>query len=325
MTNAGDLIVQLDAAMRRRRLEDDVRRGLTDHPKWTSPVWFYDERGSQLFSEITRLPEYYLGRAERMILEANASEIARIASCDTLVELGAGTSEKTRLLLDAMAATGLLRYFVPLDVDVETLRSASETIADDYPMIAVRPVVSDFMDLHALPRPGRSRLIGFLGSTIGNLTPPLRSRFLFDLEANLSYLDRVLVGFDLVKDEKRLVAAYNDASGITAQFNKNVLFVLNRELGATFDPDAFDHVALWDPVQRWIELRLRSSRAQTVRVGALDLEVAFEKGEEMRTEISAKFTEEQVDEELAAAGIVVDKTWGDDDAMFLLVLGHPYC
>ncbi len=325
MTNAGDLIVQLDAAMRRRRLEDDVRHGLTDHPKWTSPVWFYDERGSQLFSEITRLPEYYLGRAERMILETNASEIARIASCDTLVELGAGTSEKTRLLLDAMAATGLLRYFVPLDVDVETLRSASETIADEYPAIAVRPVVSDFMDLHALPRPGRSRLIGFLGSTIGNLTPPVRSRFLFDLEANLSYLDRVLVGFDLVKDEKRLVAAYDDASGITAQFNKNVLFVLNRELGATFDPDAFDHVALWDPVQRWIELRLRSSRAQTVRVGALDLEVTFEEGEEMRTEISAKFTEEQVDEELAAAGIVVDKTWTDDDAMFLLVLGYPYC
>lgn len=325
MTGGGDLVVKLDPALRRRRMEEDVRRGLTDDPKWTSPVWFYDERGGRLFDEITRLPEYYPARVERLILESSAAEIANLASCETLVELGAGTSEKTRLLLDAMAATGVLRHFVPLDVDVETLRSASEAIAREYPDVAVRPVVSDFMDLHTLPLLGRSRLVAFLGSTIGNLTPAVRSRFLFDLEANLGYLDRVLIGFDLVKDEKRLVAAYDDASGTTAQFNKNVLCVLNRELQADFDPDAFDHVAIWDPIQRWIEMRLRSSRSQTVRVGALDLEVGFDEGEEMRTEISAKFTGEQVHGELWDAGIVVDKTWTDDGANFLLVLGHPYC
>lgn len=325
MTEGIDLVIHLDPAVRRRRLEEDVRRGLTDHPKWTSPVWFYDERGGRLFEEITRLPEYYLGRVERAILETSSAEIATLASCETLIELGAGTSEKTRLLLDAMADTGVLRHFVPLDVDVETLRSASQAIAGEYSDVAVRPVVADFMDLHALPRLGRSRLIAFLGSTIGNLTPAARSRFLFDLEANLTYLDRVLIGFDLVKDENRLLAAYDDASGITAQFNKNVLCVLNRELAADLDPDAFEHVVAWDSVQRWIEMRLRSSRAQRVRVGALDLEVVFEEGEEMRTEISAKFTEEQIHEELRAAGIIVDKTWSDDGANFLLVVGHPYC
>lgn len=325
MTGGGDLVVRFDPGARRRRMKDDVRRGLTDDPKWTSPVWFYDEHGGRLFDEITRLPEYYPARVERAILGTSAAEIATLASCETLVELGAGTSAKTRLLLDAMAATGVLRHFVPLDVDAETLRSASDAIAGEYPDLAVRPIVSDFMDLRALPGLGRSRLIAFLGSTIGNLTPGVRSRFLFDLEANLGHLDRVLIGFDLVKDEKRLIAAYDDAAGITAQFNKNVLRVLNRELQADFDPGAFDHVAIWDPIQRWIEMRLRSSRFQTVRVGALDLEVGFDEGEEMRTEISAKFTEEQVHGELWNAGIVVDKTWTDDGANFLLVLGHPYC
>ncbi len=306
-------------------MAEDVRRGLTDRPRWTSPVWFYDERGGRLFDEITRLPEYYLARAERAVLAARASEIALLASCDTLVELGSGTSDKTRLLLDAMSTTGPLEYFVPLDVDVETLLAASERIAREYPRTAVRPVVADFMDLRALPRPGKSRLIAFLGSTIGNLTPPVRSRFLFDLEANLDHLDRVLIGFDLVKDEKRLVAAYDDPSGITARFNKNVLYVLNRELEGSFDPDGFAHVAVWDPQRRWIEMRLRSLRRQTVTVRTLNLEIEFEEGEEMTTEISAKFTEQQVHQELWTAGIVVDKAWTDDGGDFLVVLGHPYC
>lgn len=306
-------------------MAEDVRRGLTDHPRWTSPVWFYDERGGRLFDEITRLPEYYLGRAERAVLAAHAAEIALLASCDTLVELGSGTSDKTRLLLDAMSTTGPLEHFVPLDVDAETLLAASERIAREYPRTAVRPVVADFMDLAALPRPGKSRLIAFLGSTIGNLTPPVRSRFLFDLEANLDHLDRVLIGFDLVKDEKRLVAAYDDPSGITARFNKNVLYVLNRELGGSFDSHGFAHVAVWDPQARWIEMRLRSLRRQRVTIRALNLEIEFAEGEEMTTEISAKFTEEQVHEELWAAGIVVDKAWSDEGADFLVALGHPYC
>ena len=306
-------------------MAEDVRRGLTDQPRWTSPVWFYDERGGRLFDEITRLPEYYLGRAERAVLAAHAAEIALLAGCDTLVELGSGTSDKTRLLLDAMSTTGLLQHFVPLDVDVETLLSASERIARDYARVAVRPVVADFMDLESLPRPGKSRLIAFLGSTIGNLTPPVRSRFLFDLEANLDHLDRVLIGFDLVKDEKRLVAAYDDPSGITARFNKNVLCVFNRELGASFDPEGFAHVAVWDPQRRWIEMRLRSLHRQSVSIRALNLDIEFDEGEEMRTEISAKFTEEQVHEELWGAGIVVDKTWADEGGDFLVALGHSYC
>lgn len=309
---------------RRVALERDARAGLTASPKSLPPVWFYDERGSLLFDEITRLPEYYLTRAERSILVAHASEIAAAAGTDVLVELGSGTSEKTRLLLDALTAGGRLRRFVPFDVSEEVLRAAAADISASYG-VAVHAVVGDFnRHLGQMPRGGR-RLIAFLGSTIGNLTPAERSRFLFDLDAAMDHDDRLLLGTDLVKDRGRLLAAYDDAAGVTAAFNRNVLAVLAAELGADVDPDAFDHVAYWDEQERWIEMRLRSRRDQEVKILGLDLTVAFAAGEELRTEISAKFTPEGVAEELWAAGFVVEATWTDADGDFLLTLARPYC
>lgn len=302
-------------------LARDARTGLTASPKSLPPVWFYDERGSRLFDEITRLPEYYLTRAERAILVAHADDIAEAARADVLVELGSGTSEKTRLLLDAMARRSLQR-FVPFDVSEQTLRAAAEAITDAYG-IEVSAVVGDFhQHLDRIPRDGR-RLIAFLGSTIGNLAPADRGTFLCDLRATMGPDDHLLLGTDLVKDSDRLVAAYDDPGGVTAAFNRNVLAVLNRELGADFDPDAFDHVARWDAEERWMEMRLRSRRRQTVVVGGLDLEVEFAEGEDLLTEISAKFTEDQVRDELCETGFVVDRTWTDPAGDFLLTLARP--
>jgi L-histidine N-alpha-methyltransferase len=287
-------------------------------------MWFYDERGSELFDEITRLPEYYLTRAEHSILEAHAPSIAAAAGADTLVELGSGTSRKTRLLLDAMAAAGTLRRFVPFDVCAETLTTAAEAIRACYG-IAVNAVVGDFhRHLMAIPAGGR-RLVAFLGSTIGNLTPAQRQRFFFDLDATLMFEDRLLIGTDLVKERARLLAAYDDAAGVTAAFNRNVLAVVNAELGADFDPKAFDHVALWNERERWIEMRLRSLRPQVVNIEHLGMTVHFEQGEDLLTEICAKFTPEQVARELWEGGFVVEHTWTDPDGAFQLTLARPYC
>ncbi|MEY2433098.1 MAG: L-histidine Nalpha-methyltransferase [Acidimicrobiaceae bacterium] len=316
--------VHLAPGFRRNALERDVRAGLTSTPKTLPPIWFYDERGSRLFDEITRLPEYYLTRAERAILDAHADEIAALTSADVLVELGSGTSEKTRILLDALAASGMLRCFVPLDVSETVLREAARDIRAAYG-IDVRAVVGDFHHhLDQIPREGR-RLVAFLGSTIGNLTPEQRRRFLFDLDTCLDYRDRILLGTDLVKDSARLVAAYDDAAGVTAAFNRNVLQMMNAELAADFELDAFDHVAVWIAHERWIEMRLRSTVSQTVTIRDLDLVVEFEEGEELRTEISAKFTPEQVRQELWTAGFVVEETWTDDRDDFMLTLARPYC
>jgi L-histidine N-alpha-methyltransferase len=287
-------------------------------------VWFYDERGSHLFDEITRLPEYYLTSAERSILSEHVKEIASAARADTLVELGSGTSEKTRLLLDAMSSQGDLRRFVPFDVSEETLRAAAEDIRAAYG-VEVAAVVGDFhRHLGAVPRHGR-RLVAFLGSTIGNLTPSQRRRFLFDLDVNMTVGDHLLVGTDLIKDPARLVAAYDDSAGITAQFNRNVLVVLNNELDADFEPDEFDHVAVWNEEDNWMEMRLRSRSAQTVLLRKLDLKVEFAAGEELLTEISAKFTEEQVERELWDSSFVVAEKWTDSRGDFLLTLARPYC
>ena len=310
---------------RRATLEADALAGLTSSPKRLSPIWFYDERGSALFDEITRLPEYYPTRAERGLLTAHASEIAELAGADTLVELGSGTSDKTRLLLDALVAReGRCRY-VPLDVDATTLVAAAHSLTEAYPGLDVHAVAGDFhQHLDRLPTDGR-RLIAFLGSTIGNLRPDERRRFLGDLDCCMTSFDRLLLGVDLVKDVARLRAAYDDAAGVTAEFNRNALRVLNRELDATFDADAFDHVARWVPDAAWIEMRLRARAAQDVKIGALDLVVHIEAGEEILTEISAKFTVDGVTDELYQSGFVVERTWkaGDDD--FLLVLARPYC
>lgn len=316
--------VLLTPADRRRLLLDDARRGLTARPKALSPLWFYDEAGSALFDQITRLPEYYLTRAERRLLAANADAIAGAARADTLVELGSGTSDKTHLLLDAMSCTGLLERYAPLDVSEQTLVTAADDLATRHPTLDIHGVVGDFhRHLGSLPA-GRRRLVAFLGSTIGNLGPAQRRRFLFDLDCALGCHDHLLVGVDLVKDPAGLVAAYDDATGVTAAFNRNALRVLNAELGAQFSPELFDHVAVWDEHDQWVEMRLRASTDHTVRVEALDLDVRFERGEELRTEISAKFTPDGIARELADAGFVVEETW-EDPGQFMLVLARPYC
>ena len=302
-------------------LRDDVRAGLTASPKRLPPKWFYDERGSQLFEEITKLEEYYPTRREREILEAHAGDIATLVQADTLVELGAGSSEKTRLLLDAMTAAGRLRRFVPFDVSEVFLREAASAVAGEYPGLEVHCVVGDFdHHLPRLPRGGR-RLVVFLGGTIGNLVPDERSRFLDEVVAGLEPGDAFLLGTDLVKDVGRLEAAYDDGAGVTAEFNKNVLRVINRELHADFDVDRFEHVAFFDRDEEWIEMRLRSTVAQLVTVAELDgLRVEFEAGEELRTEVSAKFRREGVEAELAAAGLKLAEWWTDRHGDFALSL-----
>ena len=306
---------QLQAALRR-----DVRAGLTSVPKELPPKWFYDERGCQLFDDITRLPEYYPTRCERSILEERAAEIASLTGADTLVELGSGTSEKTRLLLDALAGAGRLRRIVAFDVSEPTLRSAAATLAREYPQADVTAVVGDFEHhLAAIPGGGR-RLVAFLGGTIGNLAPKQRALFLSEVAAMLAPGDGLLLGTDLVKDVARLEAAYDDAAGVTAEFNRNVLRVVNRELGADFVPERFDHVARFDPEEEWIEMWLRSTGPQRVTVAALDLHVGFADGEATRTEISAKFRREGVEAELGDADLALARWWTDGAGDFALSL-----
>jgi L-histidine N-alpha-methyltransferase len=304
-------------------LRADVLAGLTGTPKTLPPRWFYDERGSELFDEITRLPEYYLTRAERSVLQARSADIAAATRAEVLVELGSGTSEKTRLLLTALREAGTLRRFVPFDVDPSVLRVAAAALVDEYPGLAVQAVVGDFTQhLDQLPRDGR-RLMAFLGSTIGNLAPAERAAFLNKLATTLTPGDAFLLGTDLVKNPARLVRAYDDAAGVTGAFNRNVLAVLNRELKADFDLEAFDHVALYDEAHEWIEMRLRSRTAQTVSVAALDLEVPFVAGEELRTEISAKFRRAGVERELARAGLTMTHWWTDPADDFAVSLSLP--
>jgi L-histidine N-alpha-methyltransferase len=304
-------------------LRADVLRGLTATPKTLPPKWFYDERGSELFDEITRLPEYYPTRAERSILVEHAGDVAAACGADTLVELGSGTSEKTRLLLTALREAGGLARFVPFDVDPSVLRAAGAAVAREYPGVAVHAVVGDFeRHLPLLPSGGR-RLVAFLGSTIGNFEPAPRAEFLRSLASTLTPGDSFLLGTDLVKDPARLVAAYDDSAGVTAAFDRNVLAVVNRELKADFDLDAFDHIARWDAGAEWVEMRLRSRRAQTVSIAALDLTVDFAEGEQMRTEVSAKFRRDRVEDELAAAGLRMTEWWTDADGDFGLSLSVP--
>ena len=302
-------------------LREDVLEGLTARPKELSPKWFYDDRGSWLFEEITRLPEYYPTRCEREILEREASVIAARSGADTLVELGSGTSAKTRLLLDAFLGGGRLRRFVPFDVSEQTLRDAVGALATAYPELELHGVVGDFEHhLPLLPGGGR-RMVAFLGGTIGNLTPAERKRFLAELATGMAPGDSLLLGTDLVKDVDRLEAAYDDSAGVTAEFNRNVLRVINDRLGADFEPDRFQHVAFFDLDNEWIEMRLRARKTHRVRVpGCGDLVVAFEGGEEMRTEISAKFRRAGVEAELAGAGFELREWWTDAAGDFALSL-----
>ncbi|GAA2532708.1 L-histidine N(alpha)-methyltransferase [Streptomyces levis] len=298
-------------------LRADVLTGLTSTPKWLPPKWFYDERGSELFEEITALPEYYPTRAEREILVARAGEIAEATGARTLVELGSGSSEKTRFLLDAL--TGL-RGYVPVDVSRSALTGAGRALAAERPGLDVHALIADFTAGLTLPDTPGPRLVAFLGGTIGNLLPDERAVFLAAVRSLLSPGDTLLLGTDLVKDEQDLVRAYDDAAGVTAAFNKNVLSVVNRELDADFAPAAFEHVALWNAEREWIEMRLRSRTAQTVKIRALDLAVEFAAGEELRTEISAKFRQEGIRAELAAGGLDLTHWWTDEGTRFALSL-----
>jgi L-histidine Nalpha-methyltransferase len=312
--------VRFTAEERAQALRGDVLHGLTSEPKELSPQWFYDERGSELFDAITRLPEYYLTDREREILRARAGEVAELTLANTLVELGSGTSEKTRLLMDALAEAGHLRRFVPFDVSEETLRASAAAIVHEYNGLEVHAVVGDFgRHLSFLPE-GRRRLIAFLGSTIGNLPPAERASFLESVEDTLNPGETLLLGVDLVKDVGRLEAAYNDAIGLTAEFNLNILHVLNRELDGNFKPEHFEHVARWDDENEWIEMLLRSVREQEVELAELDLRVSFAAGEEMRTEISAKFRRDGVGNELAAAGLELHRWWPHASGDFALAL-----
>jgi L-histidine N-alpha-methyltransferase len=301
-----------DAALRA-----DVLHGLTTTPKTLPPKWFYDAHGSELFERITELPEYYPTRAEREILLDRAAGIAAASGARTLVELGSGSSEKTRHLIDAL--TGLHTY-VPVDVSESALTGAGQALIAEHPGLHVHALIADFTARLALPDTPGPRLLAFLGGTIGNLLPRERAAFLASVRALLAPGDALLLGTDLVKDEGVLVRAYDDAAGVTAAFNRNVLTVVNRELGADFDAGAFDHVALWDAGNEWIEMRLRSRRAQTVKIPALDLAVDFAAGEELRTEVSAKFRKDGVRGELTAAGLELTHWWTDRAGRFALSL-----
>lgn len=299
-------------------LHEDARRGLTASPKFMPPKWLYDERGSDLFDAITRQPEYYLTESERGLLRTVAKEVAATTKSDTLVELGSGTSDKTRVLLDSLQAEGQLERFIPFDVSEATLRTAGEAIRAEYPGVEVHAVVGDF-DRHLANVPsGGRRLFAFLGSTIGNLGPDDRQIFLSRLGETMGPDDRLLLGVDLLKDVSRLEAAYNDAAGVTAQFTHNLLTVLNRELGADFDPSQFTHDARWIPEREWIQIGLRSLREQQVTLPAVDLQADFAEGELLHTEVSSKFRREVLENELTAAEFELRGWWDNGDVALLV-------
>jgi L-histidine N-alpha-methyltransferase len=304
----------------RTALRRDVLAGLTDTPKHLPPKWFYDERGSELFDQITRLDEYYPTRRETEILTREADAIARRTGATTLLELGSGTSTKTLLLLDGLAAAGSLERIVPFDVCEPVLRAAGPELAGRYPGVRVDAVVGDFeRHLGRLPMEGAT-LVAFLGGTIGNLAPPERAKFLGELSDQMQPGDWLLLGTDLVKDPARLVAAYDDSAGVTAEFNRNVLRVLDRELEGDLVPERFSHVARWDADEQWIEMHLRSEGHQTARLEALDLDLDFADGELVHTEISAKFTPGRLEGELAGAGLELDQIFTDAAGDFAVSL-----
>jgi L-histidine Nalpha-methyltransferase len=306
-----------------RSLADDVLDGLTRPFKELPPKHFYDARGAELFDQICELPEYYPTRAERAILEHSAADIAELTGAVELVELGSGTAAKTRVLLDALHDAGTLERYVPVDVTESMVRDCAEELTDEYPGLRVHGVIGDFeRHLHHIPARIGPRIVAFLGGTIGNFPPGSRRRVLREIARLLGPGDHLLMGTDLVKDPQVLEAAYDDAQGVTAEFNRNVLRVLNRELRADFDPDDFEHVALFDRDNEWVEMRLRARREHTTVVQDLDLSVHFDAGEELRTEISAKFTPERLEGDLAAAGLELVRWLTDPEEQFALTLSR---
>jgi L-histidine Nalpha-methyltransferase len=306
-----------------RSLADDVLDGLTRPLKELPPKHFYDARGAELFDRICELPEYYQTRTERSILQERATELAELTGAVELVELGSGTAAKTRVLLDALYETGTLRRYVPVDVTETMVRACAIELTEEYPGLQVHGVIGDFeRHLDQVPNAIGPRVVAFLGGTIGNFPPGSRRRFLRAIAGLLNEGDHLLMGTDLVKDPDVLQAAYDDSQGVTAEFNRNVLRVLNRELGANFDPEDFDHVARFDPEQEWIEMRLRARRTHTTHVRDLELPVRFQAGEELRTEISAKFTPERLAGDLSAAGLELVRWLTDPYELFALSLSR---
>jgi L-histidine N-alpha-methyltransferase len=306
-----------------RSLANDVLDGLTRPFKELPPKHFYDARGAELFDQICDLPEYYPTRAERAILVQRAEELAELTGAVELVELGSGTAAKTRVLLDALQAAGTLERYIPVDVTESMVRDCAEELTSEYPGLRVHGVIGDFeRHLDQVPAAAGPRIVAFLGGTIGNFPPGSRRRVLRQIAGLLGPADHLLMGTDLVKDPRVLEAAYDDAQGVTAEFNRNVLRVLNRELRADFDPEDFDHVALFDTHNEWVEMRLRARREHTTLVRDLDLPVHFDVGEELRTEISAKFTPERLQSDLAAAGLELVRWLTDPDELFALSLSR---
>jgi L-histidine N-alpha-methyltransferase len=319
--------VQITSRLRpgdERTLSEDVLDGLTRPAKELPSKHFYDAYGSELFERITELPEYYPTRTERWILEAIAGQVAEHTGARELVELGAGYATKTRVLLDAMAANGTLRSYVPLDVSEATVLASAAQLVEEYPGLQVHGVIGDFeRHLDALPDPTGPRIVALLGGTVGNFLPGARRRFLRALRRQLGPDDRLLLGTDLVKDPRIIEAAYDDSEGVTAAFNLNILSVCNRELGADFDLELFEHVAFYHRRHQWIEMRLRAVDHCTVNLRAIDLQVAFAAREEMRTELSVKFTRERLEADLAAAGLWLDSFHTDPERLFAVSLWRP--
>jgi L-histidine Nalpha-methyltransferase len=305
-------------------LAEDVREGLTATPKTLPPKYFYDSRGSELFERITELPEYYPTRAEQAILDEVGGEIVERVQPEELVELGPGSARKTHALLDPMAEGGLARRYVPVDVSESAVEESVTRLAGEYESLAIHGIVGDFeRDLSRIPHNGDRRLIAFLGGTIGNLDERERQVMLHKMREQLGPDDRLLVGTDLVKDRGRLEAAYNDSAGVTAEFNRNVLNVINSNLEGDLDPDRFDHLAVYNDHDQWIEMRLCVGEAHAARIGALDLDVAFEEDEHIRTEISCKFTEERLEREYSDAGLELLDLYTDAERLFALSLAGP--
>ena len=315
--------VLLDPQERRRALLEATAAGLRSTPQRVPTIWLYDERGSQLFDEITRLPEYYPTRCEREILDGRAAEIARLTRAETLVELGSGTSEKTRLLLHALEREGSLQRFVPLDVSEEVLVESAREIADEHPALEVHAVVGDFeRHLPEVPKRGRT-LVAMLGSTIGNFVPEARARFLGVLGRCLGGGDALLLGVDLVKDPARIEAAYNDSAGLSERFQRNALEHLDRELGSSFARARLAYRAAWDPANEWVDIGFRSEVEQVVPVPALELEVELAEGERLRMEVSTKFRRERLERELHEAGMALERWWTDASEGFAVTLVAP--
>ncbi|TML50346.1 MAG: L-histidine N(alpha)-methyltransferase [Actinobacteria bacterium] len=307
----------------RPALYEATLRSLQAELKELPSVWLYDEGGSRLYEEITRLPDYYLPRREGEILRARVATIAGRTQATTLVELGAGNAKNTRLLLDALENAGTLERFVPLDVSEQTLRESAEEIAAAYPGVSIEPIVGDFeRDLDLLPEGGR-RLIAFLGSTIGNLYPEQRASLLTAVADTLVPGDAVLIGVDLVKDVARLEAAYNDPQGVTEAFVRNALTAVNRELDATFDQRRFLYQARWDPEHEWMDIGFRAQEAHAVSIRRLGIELTFERDEPLRVEISSKFRRERFELEAARARLRVESWWTDRAGDFAVALLFP--